>query len=503
MVKKILSFFYTDLHWKLISLGLAFVIWFVAMNLHDPSENASFPIPLQIVNLAYMERDNLVLVNEAELRGMTINLGIRGLRSAFEDLDAGDLIVYIDMRTVNISEALASDVPITELLTVNTNLLPGFELQYVRAANVAVELDWRVTAPFTLQIEDIGQVRDGYELRSLRPDNLMVSVIAAREVINAIDHVKIEVDLEALDDNDNIDASIMVIDQYGEDITHRVIELSINTTTVRAQVLPVRSVELRVEQVGEMASGFIVSEIRPTELFIDVVGNVEILDEIEYISIEFDLDGLGESIERPINIADFLPSGVFLSESTPEEITISVDVEPIQRRTLFVPRRDVRTIGYGVYHTTIGDPANIRVVVNGPQSTVGAMNVNALRVELDLRGLPVGIHWVPLTVALPFGVSLAEPMQSLQVQIFEPALDEPDDYIPEVTPYPSPSPTPEPTPTPTPTPTPEPTPPLTPEPTPPPEENGNGENGNGYEEPPEYPYNGDPEPNGEYNGEDD
>jgi len=236
-----------------------------------------------------------------------------------------------------------------------------------------------------------------------------------------------------------------------------------------------------------MASGFIVSEIQPSVMTIDVVGLAERLDEIEYIEVPIDIQGLRESTTMPVDTASILPEGLALSRNAPTEITLTVDVEPIQVRTFFVPRRDASFLEYGATYTTISDPPNIRVVVSGPQSIVNGMTANALDIVFDLRNLPVGIHWVPLTVRnLPPGVSLVEPAQTLHVQIYAPAQNDPEE-----TPEPTPTPTPEPTPSPTPTPIPTPD----PTPTPPPDENGNGENGNGYDDDPDDPLdNPEPEP---------
>jgi len=493
MFKKFLAFFYTDVHWKLISLGLAFIIWLLAMNLHDPMENRSYPRDLQIRGLEIMERDDLVVVNEDELRDTSINLGVRGLRSALSR--AEDAFVYVDLREVNSALALAADGPITQTLPVRANLVSGIEQQYVRSATVEVELDWRVSRAFPLEIDTYGQARDGFEVQSLRAANPNIVVTGSRGLVNTVARVGVEVDLDNISEDAPIDSPVMVFNHDGEDITSQVIMLSVNATTVTVQVLPVRSVELRVAPIGEMASGFTIveDELRASELFIDLVGTAERLSEIEYILLEINLEGLSESVEMPIAVDAFLPAGISLSRHAPYDVVINVAVEPVQARSFFVSRRDWSVFDYSAIYTQIAPPANVRVVVMGPQSVVSAMAAADLRVELDLRNLPVGIHWVPLTVGnLPPGVVLAETLQSIQVQIYEPAVDAPDppEMPPEQTPTPAP-----PTPTPAPpTPTPEPSP--TPEPTPPPDENGNGENGNGDGEPPNGTGlgNGDTEP---------
>ncbi|MCL2361863.1 MAG: CdaR family protein [Defluviitaleaceae bacterium] len=496
MIKKILSFFYTDLHWKLISLGLAIIIWFVAMHLHDPLENRPHSTNLRVHNHEILVNENLVLVNEAELLGTSISLSVRGHRSSFGQVSMDDFIVYVDMRSVNIARVRDSEGPITERLPVNVNLMPGFEFQSVRTAFVDVELDIRERRTFPVRAEGIGQVSEGLELQELQVINPNVAVTAAREVMNTIDHLRVEVDLTNMGIGDEVDASIRVINHNNEDITRDVLTLSVSQTTVRPVFLSVQAMELRVEPIGEMAPGFIISEIRVSEFTIDVVGTPEQLSTTEYILLQFDPDGLAGSDEIYVDVIDFIPEGLALSQNAPTEIMVIVTVEPIQTRNIIVPWRDVFVTDGGALYQAINAPLSVRVAISGPQSRVGAMTANDLTVAFDLRNRPVGIQMVSLNIInLPEGVSLAEPLQSVEIQIFEPATVAPED---PVEPIPSPTPTPEPTPAPTPTPTPIPTP--TPEPTPPPDENGNGENGNGDDP---YDPNGDDDPDPyDENGED-
>ena len=486
MVKKFLSFFYTDVQWKLLSLGLAFVLWIVAMNAHDPYENVSFNMGLQLNNVHYLERQGLVLLNGDELASTLISLGVRGNRSAFVGDTAAQFDVFVDMLAVDVDRVLTSDGPVVDILPVNPNLLPGFVLQYVRTDSVGVLLDRLESALFNVDVDFYGQVREGFEVQSGAAVNASVRIAGAREHIKQIARVSVEVDLTDVDSDIGIPAPLAVYSHDGEDIT-RLFRLGVAETTVMVRVLPVRAIPITVVTVGQMAPGYGMADIEPSVSFINVVGTEERLDEIEYIEIPFDLEGLAASIEGSVDIREILPAGLTLSESADYEIIISITVEPIRRRTFFVPRDNISQRGLGAFPEPIGPTTNIRVVVTGPQSIVDGMIVDDINIVMDLRNLPIGTHHVPLRVEnLPMGVSLAEPLQSLFIQLHIPAQPDPvdpDDDPPEVPPEPTPQPTPSP---------PEPT----PEPTPPP--NGNGENGNGEgnEDPPgdepDDPPNGDP-----------
>ncbi|MCL2404228.1 MAG: CdaR family protein [Defluviitaleaceae bacterium] len=455
MVKKILSFFYTDLQWKLISLGLAVVVWFFAMNMHDPIVNETFTNPIRFLNEHYLERDGLVLLNRDELLDVSINLGARALSSDFAGLTAEErasFFPFIDFRAVDHVSALASDEPHIQELSINSNLMYGFAPWFVRDASgnstVEVQLDRELRQPFPVGVEYIGQVSDGFELRSVQAVNRNVMVIGARTHVNRVAYVRVEVDLANADgDFDVPEAPLRVFDYNGVDMTSYV-SLSVMETHVNVHVLPVRTVGIRIEPVGQVASGFALADLDSYYVFVDVVGAAEILAETDYITLQFDLDGLAEDDEQQLDI--ILPEGLELSRSAPTETTVSVVIEPIMRRTFNVSGSEITQRGFGAFAEPIDDNVNVRVVVSGPQSLVGTMNRTDIGIEVDLINLPIGIHRVPLNANLPQGITLAEPLQALDIQVFAPARGEdqepPGDTAPDITPTPTPTPTPPPIP---------------------------------------------------------
>ena len=72
---------------KLISLALAFVLWFLVVQIDDPQESRSFPnIPVRLTNTELLDAENKVY----EVLGNTdtVRVTIRAPRSITKDLQA-------------------------------------------------------------------------------------------------------------------------------------------------------------------------------------------------------------------------------------------------------------------------------------------------------------------------------------------------------------------------------------------------------------------------------
>ena len=66
-MNKFFSFFSTDIHWKLIALFLAFLLWIVGSNVNNPHENGSINARLNVANFELLANEGIVLLNEDAL----------------------------------------------------------------------------------------------------------------------------------------------------------------------------------------------------------------------------------------------------------------------------------------------------------------------------------------------------------------------------------------------------------------------------------------------------
>ena len=430
MLKRILSFFVTDIHWKLLSLLAALALWFVGMNMNNPMQNHSVHQRLHLNNIEFLANEDLILLNEAALRDSIIALGVRASRNEVAFLQsafATDSILFdemvrlsIDFLAINSESVKSSDGVSTVYLDVSPNLYPGFEHFFIRPSNVPVLLDSLMSERFTVDIYQIGEEAPGFEMQPIQLANNWVNVSGARSIMRTIADVRVELDVAGIHDYEERIVSIKVIDQSGEDITEEV-ALSVNDTTASIRVWPVRAVDVNLSWRGHLADGFAVADIYSDRDSIYLVGPPHMLEEVEMIPIDVYIGGSGETQVLEVSISDLLPPGVFLQRGSSDNLNITVTVEPIETRIVSVPRDYVRILGVTALYQILGEASPISVSISGPRSLISTITPAHVGLEIDLRNLGVGVHSVPIYVELPSGLNLATHRPSLQVQVHSPA----------------------------------------------------------------------------------
>ena len=443
MIKKILSFFYTDLQWKLLSLVLALILWFISTSVNNPLENRPLDRVLQLHNLGVMDTEGIAVLNINELRNINIQIGIRGPRHDIEALGLIEdmLIASIDFRAINREYVYAADEPVNVELSVSANLAHlGFanvNHQYIRPHTVNVVLDLLTQQSFPIQTRIDGIVADGFELQNIILTNQNVNIEGPRSHIRLIEYVYAYINITNLSDNTSRPSRLIVYDSDGHDITG-LFRLSVFETIANIQILPIESVALAVDTIGEPAQGFVVHSVYTDPVYINIIDTLNNLH--EYITIEVPITDLSEDFEYIINIQEFLPLGMRLSESESAYVTVSIYVEPIQRRIFSIPRTDIAVFAHAAVYQLLGGPLPARIVVEGPQSIVSLLEPSDINVSLSLAGRGIGDHRISVSVDLPEGIYLAESPPFIDVRILDmrqPPIEPPDEpTVPPVEPEP-------------------------------------------------------------------
>ena len=440
-MKIFFTMLFSDLHWKILSLLAALVLWFVGMNFSDPPQNVLVTPSLRLDNLEVLGHERIMLLNLDELRGQNIQVGVRGLRSNTDMLRTATparlaqiMQVSIDFRAVDVDAVHDAYGEVVQQLWVSVNfLVPDyFEHVSISPSYVNVRLDAEAFENVPIDIVEHGFRTPNFQLQPITLANNRVTITGARSVLETMDSVQASVDISGILGEHDETVRLQVLDNWGRDITDRV-RLSVTETTATVRVWPIQSRPIHVEGSGSLAHGFAVAGVEPVYGTFYIVGSEATLEDMEYLLVEIDWSGMSESFVYTADLAEWLPAGARLYNEDAPYVDINVTVEPIEIQLFNVPSVEVRIWGITALYEVLETGTHIPVMVSGPRSRIADMTAATIELGMDLRGLSIGTHTVPLAVSsLPQGVSVIGTPPTMRVQIHAPAVvgndDDDDDY---------------------------------------------------------------------------
>jgi YbbR-like protein len=163
-----------------------------------------------------------------------------------------------------------------------------------------------------------------------------------------------------------------------------------------------RTLPVSVRMSGKPASGYRIAQtiVRPESVAVEgPAEDVSRLDAIETVPVDIE-ESRGGSRRRVRLSTDGKPLTII-----PEQVEVSIAIEEEQTARDF-DRIDVSAKGFKGNYTVAPPTAFLRL--SGPKSVMEKLKLTSDQVYVDLRGMSLGDHSVPLTVELPAAIKVLE-----------------------------------------------------------------------------------------------
>ena len=171
---------------------------------------------------------------------------------------------------------------------------------------------------------------------------------------------------------------------------------------LRLEPLIRRALPVVVKLVGKPSAGYRIGEVSTRPNNVTVAGLAEEVRRLVAVeTVPVDIDEARAAVNRKVRLSaegkplSFAPDQV--------EVTVAVDEEESVREfaDIVVRARDFN----GVYTST---PTTVSLTLSGAKSLLDKLQLKGDEVYLNLKGLPVGEHTLPLVVDLPAGIRVVE-----------------------------------------------------------------------------------------------
>ena len=290
---------------KILSIGLAVVLWVVVIGGENPIKDRTIHgVPVVLKNLDVLEDQNLAIAGDTEY---TVDVKIKGQRTTVDPLTTKDITVEADLFGYGKGQ---NYINVTAVIPDNT------ELVEIRSPRIEVIIEDLVAVSKPVNI-NFTNVPEGKEVGGLKLQPGSVEVSGAKSLVDSVawafgtvntdeaevgNSTTVQVELQPLNDGEVMVENVRMSSQYA-DVTYTIMD--------------VKEVPLVVPVVGDPGLDKAVESFEVAEM-IKIRGTEETLAAVESISTEpvdlsmLELDEMGDA---KVVLMPILPEGVELSRA--------------------------------------------------------------------------------------------------------------------------------------------------------------------------------------------
>lgn len=395
MLRTSLTRIWSSLGTLLLSFALAFAVWVSAVVAADPSEERDFPTPLPLEVRG--QSSGLILVGDIPTE---VLLRMSAPLSLWDRLtgDVDTMTAFIDLSNLGPGEYT---VPIE----IESELRPIRVVQ-VTPDEVAFELAPLAVREFAVVALVEGAPALGFQAEEIEVDPQQAAVSGPSDLVNEVDSVVAVLDITDARDSINTTVSLQAVDQNGAVLSGITIDPERATVdqAIR-QAGGYRDVAVKVETIGQPATGFRVTSISVTPPIVTLFSTEpELVAGLPgFVStVPLDLSNLEEDLQTQLTLA--LPQGVIVIGEE-QNVDVTIGIAPIETSILL--SLPVETIGLANGYGAELSPQTVSVILSGPLSVLQSLSADDVRFFVDLSGLLSGTHLLePQVEILPEDVQL-------------------------------------------------------------------------------------------------
>lgn len=403
-MKRVLQWVASNVGLLLLSLGLALLIWMVAVREENPIDERWFttPIPIEFRN----RPESMELYNPSQTN---VNVVVRAPVSVLEDLQLDDFEAVVDLSGLEEGE---HRLPVT----VSVEREPAL-VRDVQPQSISLYLESMVEREVPVDVRLTGSTAVGYVSRRHTIEPLTVTVRGPDSFVARVVGASGEISVEGARNDVEREVALQPVDVDGELVSNVELEPSRVSVTVPVEQLSGYS-DLGVVPTieGEPAPGYRVSSIEVEPSAVKVYGRREVIEALSGVirTEALSIEGAQQDIEEEVLLD--VPQGISLIEMRDPIVTVRVRVTPQEGSlTLELP---VQLQGASSGVTATVAPTMVQVILSGPQPILDLLQQEDVRVVVDVLRLTPGSYSLEPRVVVPSEISVNSVVPStIQVEI--------------------------------------------------------------------------------------
>ena len=401
MLKKLTN----NLGLKLLSLLIAVVLWLVVVNIDDPVTTRTFNgIHVDIENEETITSEGKVY---SILDGSdSVNVTVKAKRSVLDSLVASDIKAYADMKEMDVSLGL---VPIDVYSQRNANKIEEIT---TRTKNLKISMENLQTKQFAIVNIISGTPADGFAVGDITINPNVIKVSGPASLVERVTRAVVRIDVAGMGTKLNLKLIPLLLDESGNVISTTGLSVNIKEVDAEVNMINTKEVPITISTEGTPATGYTHTKTEYSPERIEVKGGSEALDSLTEIKLPddlLDISGATDTVEKTVDITEYLPKGVEPVDTNDKNIVISAVIEHLDKRNITVATSAIEkeNLTMGLQAAFVSD--KITVEVEGLSETIKELEADDLTCKIDLSDcIKVGKYSVPVKITTPLGVTAHE-----------------------------------------------------------------------------------------------
>lgn len=375
----------------ILALLLAVAVWIAATLQADPFVEQEFSnIPVTAVG----QPEETVFFEGEEAR---VSVQVRAPQSVLEDLQISDFQATMDLG--NVALGAAASVPISVTVESDAVRIQAYSPQ---TQDVHLERLSTITLPVNVRVE--GDPATGYQSSRpmVRPGE--VSISGPLPFVTQVVSVTGDINIEGVREDVSQRISIAPRSELGVivgevDWTPQQVQVDIN---VQRRVGFKPDVQVVPDLRGDPAPGYRRASVSVEPTTVTLAGSAPILASLPGFIKTEPISITGATQDLSMLAALSVPSDVVVIEDN--RVMVTVEILPVLSSRSITATVEVEGLRAGWVATV--SPSSIEIIVEGPETLLGELAREEVRVLVDLSGYSPGVHRLDPVVVVPGDVSV-------------------------------------------------------------------------------------------------
>ncbi|MEG0773099.1 CdaR family protein [Clostridium sp.] len=374
-----------DILIKVCCVIASLALWVYIRTSENPVINQTIRyVPITVVNEEVLSETGLTLVPNQEF---TVSLTIKGPSSVIDNIDKNkDFNLEADLGKYALKSG-ENWIPV-EIKQAPSNVT----ILNQEGVSTKVNLDSLVSKDVSVIPNMVGTTAEGFHAENPTISSQIVVVSGGKTYIDKVANIVANIDITNANVDINKTIQLKAVDAEGKEVQN--VKVSPEYAQVNVSIKKGKEVDIEAVTTGGTTTGASVESIEIIPRKIEVIGNNDIIDQLNSISTE-PIDLSKVSGDTTIEVKLKLPQGVTLVK--PDTVVkVKLTLKKPSQKTFKIT---IKTKNSGTDLAATLDKTTVDVVLSAMETELNKITETTLVATVDLNGLSEGDHNVPLVIS--------------------------------------------------------------------------------------------------------